>query len=199
MTLTNTQPLNGVVRQRGRAVPAAMTYTFKDTGITVQMHRISPMTLQHLNAAILKECKALPADHAHVYPKPPVQMVAVGGGEPIPQVHDEDPDYLKALAEWQAWSAGETSDRMIRMMAIDYLIVDDNEIRPRVEQVRRMLRREGVPLDEPEGDDYTQEDRNRIVYLRHVCLGSSDDLREFSLFLSQRTQPSEEAIQDAVA
>lgn len=199
MTAIESPPLNGVVRQRGRAVPAPMTYTFKDTGITVQMHRMSPMTLNHLNSAILKECKALPPDHEHAYPKPPVQMVAVGGGEPIPQVHDEDPAYIKALAEWQAWSQSETSDRMIRMMAIDYLVVNDDEIQPRVDQVRRMLRREGVPLDEPIGDEYTQEDRNRIVYLRHVCLGSTEDLREFSLFLSQRTQPSEEAIQDAVA
>ncbi len=199
MTLTDTAPLNGTVRQRGRSVPSAMTYTFKDTGITVQMHRISPMTIQHLSAAILKECKALPPEHEHAYPQPPVQMVEVGGGKPIPQVHDDDPDYLRKLAEWQAWSSNETSERMLRMMAIDYLIVDDTEIRPRVEQVRRMLRREGVPLDEPMGDDYTQEDRNRIIYLRHVCLGSAEDLSEFSRFLSQRTQPSEEAIQDAVA
>lgn len=200
MSVIDLPVTNGVVR-RGRAVPTLLSYTFQDSGVTVQMHKMSPMTVQHINAAVTRECKALPPEHEHAYPQPPTQLIAVGGGEPIPQVNDGDVDYQRTLAAWQQWAAMEVSRRLMRIVALDYMEVDEGAIKEVVSYKRRMFKREGIPLDESEMPEerYTDAERDRVVYLEHVCYGSDTDMQEFAQFLMHRTQPQEAQIGDAIA
>lgn len=184
---------------RGRAVPTHQTYTFKDSGVTVQLRKMSPMTVQHLNRAIERECKALPKDHEHVYPKPPVQEVAVGGGKPTKQENPSDPDYLRVLKAWQAWASNEIADRLIRLTAVEYLIADPELVRDEAARMRRILERAGMPLDEGGLDAYNDEEKDRIIYLIHVCFGSGEDMQEFSAYLVNRAAPSEAQITEATA
>lgn len=203
MTIIDLPVTNGVTqyRGRGRAVPARLVYTFQDSGVTVEMNKMSPMTVTHLKAEVTRECEAHPPGHPHAKPQVPVQLVAVGGGEPIPQTNEGDTEYKNALAEWDAWANAEISRRLLRITALDYLIIDDDAIVGEVDRKRRMFVREGIPLDEsdmPE-DRYTDAERNRIVYLNHICFGSDKDIQEFSMYLMHRTQPQEAGIGDAIA
>lgn len=198
-SLTDLAPTNGVTHTRGRQVPALLTYTFRDSDITVQMHKMSPMTINQIRIAVRRQCRTLPPDHEHAYPHPPVQLVAVGGGEPTPQENTGDPQYVQALADWESWANGEVSKRLMRLAAVEYLVVDDAAIADTVERIRRMFARDGIPLDESGMEQYDQAERNRVIYLEHVCYGSPDDMAAFANFLARGTRPTEEQIADATA
>lgn len=186
-------------RPRGRAVPALPSYTFQDTGITVQIRKMSPLTMQRIADTIIAEAKALPAGHEHKYPEPPVQMIAVGGGEPKAEPNPTDPDYQRALQRWGEWAGGEQTRRMLRIAAAEYIVWPDIDlVRFEAARIRRMFAREGATLP-PIPDTYTSDEQDAIVFLEHGCFGSDQDLTEFAQYLMTRGQPQEAQIAAATA
>lgn len=184
---------------RGRRVNARPRHLFKDTGIEVELHKMSPTTLQRLAEAVRAEAKALPAGHEHKMPEPPIDRVDIGG-EVREERNEGHPDYLAALDRWGKWAMAETNERFLRLAAIsaiEPLDVSEEEIREQAARVRRFLSLEGAEL--PYFDRYTSEENDRIVWLLHVAIGSTEDLQEFYQALTQRSAVSEEGVSSHLA
>lgn len=187
------------VQERGRRVVGRLRHTFTDSGITVELHKIGPTTLQRIAETIRKEAKALPVGHENRYPDPPVQVVEIAGVK-REEVNPNDPDHKEALDRWGNWAVGQINERLMRMAAVDAVIPldqDDEDIKRAADKVRRSMAAEGIDI--PYFDAYTPEENDRIVWVSYVCIASLDDFKEFYQALTQRSQVSEEAIQDEAA
>lgn len=182
-------------RIRGRAAPARTRHTFKDSGITVELHKIGPTTIGRLFEAIRKEAESYPLDHPHRYPEPPTEEIDIGGVLNRER-NVNDPDYRAKLDIWNAWARSEGNDRFLRIAAADAVIpldTTDEEIAQQAAKVRRRMAAEGVII--PSFAQYDAEENDRIVWVTYVCIGSAEDLQEFYAALTQRTIVSEEAIE----
>ena len=196
---------NGV--QRGRTVAPLHRFTFPSSGITVECHKMSPALQGALIQAIIKECKALPADAPRAYPNPPTQEVNYGTDEhPDIRVEerlggDEVAAYQKALAQWEAWAQQEAALRLLKMVAIDYLVVNDADIAEELERTRSALARHGAELPDLgiSFDGYTPEEVNRLNFLFLCCmLDQENDGQAFMRFLIGRSQPREEVVAERI-
>ena len=190
--MTNVLPFEQ--RVRGRAAPARQRHTFKDSGITVELHKIGPTTIQRIAETIRREARALPVGDENRYPEPPVEVVEIGGVK-SEERNVNSPEYRAALDRWGQWAMGQVNDRLFRVAAVDAVIpVDttDEEIHEVVSRVRRRLAAEGVVLKTFDG--YTPEENDRIVWVQHVCVSSTEDMTEFYAALTKRSQISEEAV-----
>lgn len=186
-------------RVRGRRAPARPRHVFKDTGIEVELNKISPLTMQRIAESVRREAKALPEGHEHRYPEAPVETVEIGG-EVRQERNERHPDHLEALERWGKWAMNEVNERFIRIAAVDAVVpVDqtDDEIAEQAARVRRRLKAEGVEL--PYFEQYTPDENDRIVWVQHVAIGSSEDLQEFYQALTQRTAVTEEGVAAHVA
>lgn len=185
-------------RPRGRRVPPRPRYVFKDTGIEIELHKMSPLTVQRLGEAVRREAKALPEGHEHKYPEPPIEEIEIAG-ELRREANDQHPAHIEALERWSKWGNNQMNERLLRIAAVDTIVPldSDEEIASQAARVRRRFAAEGVEL--PIFDQYTPEENDRIVWLQHVAIGSMEDLVEFYQALTQRTAVTEEAIAANVA
>jgi hypothetical protein len=187
--------LNGthVPTDAGRYVKPLPFYTFRSSGLSVQVRRISPSTGTLLMQGIIKECKALPEGHEHVYPKPPVYDTEVG-----PEPNENDADFIAAKTLWLAWAEQEAATRLLRLIAADYVSVPAEVVTEALERLQRSLRREGAEL-EPMPIDmerYSQDEADRMQYLFSCCmLDPQRDGQDFLQFVFGQSQPQEEQIQ----
>lgn len=184
---------------RGRKANARPRHLFRDTGIEVELHKLSPTTLQRIAETVRKEAAGYPADHPHKLPEPPLERIDVGG-ETREERNETHPDYLAALEKWGRWAMGESNERFLRIAAvaaIEPLDVTKEEISEEAERMRRILQAEGVTL--PYYDQYTSAENDRIVWLLHCAIGSTEDLQEFYQALTQRVTVSEEGVQTHIA
>lgn len=163
---------------KGRDVPALPTFTFKDSGVTVRYRRLSPFTLNQLNAAIRKEKKA---------PEPPLNEVDYGNGKKVNEPNLADPAYEQALREYEGWVEQEGTTRMTDMImtyALEPIEIDTEAL------ARYRAFAERFHL-ECESDD-------NEIYLRYIAVGSPEDLADVSTLVMRRSEPTPEAIQEAV-
>lgn len=182
-------------RVRGRAAPARARHTFKDSGITVELHKIGPTTMMRLSEGIRREAERYPEGHEHKYPEPPIEVIEIGGVK-SEERNVNDPEYREALAKWQQWANKESNDRFLRIAAADAVVpidASDADIAIEVARVRRRMAAEGVEI--PTFEQYDEAENNRIVWVSYICIASVQDLQEFYAVLTQRTVVSEEAIE----
>lgn len=180
---------------RGRKVNARPRHLFRDTGIEVELHKLSPTTLQRIAEAVRAEARALPSGHEHKMPEPPVERVDMGG-EIREERNETHPDYLAALEKWGRWAMAESNERFLRIAAITAIEpvgISEDEIREEARRVRRVLALEGA--EPPYHDKYSPEENDRIIWLLHVAIGTTEDLQEFYQALTQRSNVQEEAVQ----
>jgi hypothetical protein len=146
-------------------------FTFKDTGITVKIKKVSPMLAADISAS-------MPA------PEPPYNLVDYGDGK-IKEENRQDPNFLSAVMEYQhkvflLWR---------RMMILRAVVVEGEEWRAEVEEYRAfILRHTGKSVEEPE---------DLVVYVLGICLGSEEDLEELISAITRRSQPTREAVEAA--
>lgn len=202
MTVLPLSPTNGT--QRGRTVAPHHRYTFASSGVTIECHKISPTFITAISAAILKECKARDADAPNAYPRRPTRPTLVGGEMREEEVHggEEYDAWLAAMQTWQAWAEREMGLRVLQMVALDYLIINDSDIAEELERVRRSLARQGAEMPELGFplDGYTPEEQNRLYFLFTRCmLDPENDGQAFFQFLVGRAQPREEAVAATIA
>jgi hypothetical protein len=185
-------------RVRGRAVPELPLHTFKDSGEQVRLRKLGPVTVQRITEQIRKEAKALPEGHDHKMPEPPVQEVDVAGVVRH-EKNETDPGYLRAMQRWQTWLGGETNERFLRVCAVEGVVPErpEEEWRGMAQRVRSALAREGVALEW--FDAYDARENDLIVYLQHVCFGSTQDMQEFYGAMTNRSTPTPQAVEDATA
>lgn len=184
---------------RGRRVPARPRHLFRDTGIEVELHKLSPSTIQRIAEVVRAEAKHLPEGHEHKLPEPPIERIEVGG-EVREERNENHPDYLAALEQWGKWAMAQTNERFLRIAAVtavEPIDIADAEITAAANRTRRALAAEGVDL--PYFEQYSAAENDRIVWLMHVAIGTSEDLQEFYQALTQRSTVSQEAVQAHIA
>lgn len=148
-------------------------HTFRDTGITVKIRKISPM---------------MAADVANAIPEPKPPLQEVDYGEPKGKVMEpnySDPAYLAAKTAHQK----RIFEVLQRVMIRRAVKVPGDEWQDEVREYREFIKEQtGVELDEP--DDL-------VVYILRICVGSEDDLTELLTAITSRSQPTAEAIEKA--
>lgn len=152
-------------------------FTFRDTGITVKIRKISPMLAADIAAAIPE-------------PLPPENEVDYGPPKgKVKEPNLTDPDYQRKLLEHSrrvfiAWR------RVMVMRAVDKDSLPDGWDEE-VKQYRDFIREQtGKEIDEPE---------DLVVYILRICVGSEEDLGEFINAVTRRSQPTAEVIEQAKA
>lgn len=160
--------------QKGRQVPKLTEFTFPDSGITVQLRKVSPLLRDDLDALLRR---------TNPPPQPPVQTVDTGFGDgPSQQTNEADPDYQNALLKWQMEHWRRVGDRLLDL-AIRRYIECDVDTRA-VAQLRKDMAALGVDLDP---DD-------KVVYLSRIAIGTREDMNDLSAALFQRQERLREAV-----
>jgi hypothetical protein len=148
-------------------------FTFRDTGITVKIKKISPML-----AADITE--AMPA------PQPPLNEVDYG--EPKGKVLERnysDPSYMDALIKHQL----KINEVWRRVMILRGVVVEGDDWRKEVEEYRKFIAKQtGAHMTEPE---------DLVVYVLRICVGSDEDLAEMITAITRRSQPTQESVESA--
>lgn len=148
-------------------------FTFKDTGISIKIRKVSPMLAADVAASIPE-------------PLPPEQEVDYG--EPRGKVMERnfsDPAYQADLATHRQ----KIFQALQRVIILRAVVVEGEEWKKDVQEYRDfILQATGKPLDEPE---------DLIVYVLRVCVGSEDDLTDLLTTITHRSQPTQEAIEQA--
>lgn len=182
---TLTDHVNG--RIRGRAVPELPVHTFKDSGISVRLHKLSPMTSQE----ILAQCKRELADEE---PKPPLFEVDYGNGK-ILEPNTGHEVYVRNRAAWEEKVNKLANDRLFKLAALDAveLTIGDVE-RASIVRTKRYLKI-AAKVEWQDDPDLTPEENERYFYIRHIACGSQEDITEFYTAIALRSQPTEAAIE----
>lgn len=153
---------------KGRAVAPLPTFTFQDTGITVQIRKVSPSIGTEIR-------KAFPP------PKPPIHKVEIGG-QIVEEANEADPDYERVYQEWGLMVEAKAARLYIKRG------VECEVDKAAVDAVRADMAAEGMTL---EGDD-------KYIYIRYICIGTEDDYQELLMAITRRSQPTEVAVAEAV-
>jgi hypothetical protein len=148
-------------------------FTFRDTGITVMVKKISPMIMTDVN-------NAMPP------PEPPMQEVDYG--EPRGKVMEKnlsDPAYAKILAAHNQ----KVFQAIQRVMILRGVVVNGTGWKKEVAEYRAfMLETTGKPVEET---------NDLIVYIMRICVGTEEDLEDFVQAITRRSQPTDMEVEKA--
>ena len=148
-------------------------FTFRDTGITVKIRKISPMLATDIGDSI---------------PLPQAPLNEVDYGEPRGKVMEpnlQDPAYQRALLDRQT-KIFKTWRRVMILRAVQ---VEGDAWKEEVSEYRQFMQEAtGFPLDEP---------NDLVVYVLRICVGSEEDLGELIEAITRRSQPTREEIEKA--
>lgn len=162
-------------RQKGRAAPLP-EFTFPTTGVTVQIKRLGPFTMDEIRKKLLKERKR---------PEPPVVENEIGDARvKMKSPNPHDPDYIAAVMEYETWLQTSAAEIMLKMM-MTYSIVCDVDM-DEVEDKRTML-----AMIDPEANN---ELSDREVYIKHYLMATEKDLGMVQAFILGQSMPTEEAV-----
>ena len=186
MTTTLTEHING--RQRGRVPPDLPTHTFKDSGVTVRLHKLSPITSQN----ILAQCQR---DLADTKPQPPMFDQDYGTGKKIQEPHTGHPLYQEKLAAWNAEVNRLANDRLFKLAALDAieLTLGDAE-RAQIGRKKRLLKI-AAHVEWEDDPALTPEENDQLFYVSHICCATPEDLQDFYAAVALRSQPTEAAVE----
>jgi hypothetical protein len=183
MITTDTQ--NG--RAKGRTAPPLPTHTFHDSGVTVKLHKLSPMTSQEIQAQVKREMR-------DEEPIPPIAEVDYGQGK-VQEPNRLHPVYVERLKTWEAAVNSEANERLFRLACLDAVeLTITDEVRAQIARKKRSLRIVAKVEwdDDPELD---QDENDQIFYITHIACSSPEDLKEFYQAVATRSQPTEAAVE----
>jgi len=148
-------------------------FTFKDTGITVKINKVSPMVVDDVRASVPE-------------PLPPEQEVDYG--EPrgkVMEANYSDPRYLSEMDKHER-----KLNALVQKVIINRAVVlEGDDWKKQVDDYRKfILESTGYPLNEP--DDI-------LVYILRICVGSKEDMNDLVDAIIKRSQPTQEAIEQA--
>lgn len=166
-------------RQAGRHAPLP-TFTFPDSGITVELRRLAPDTQQHIAQAVEGDPDWT---KKHPKPEPPLQTVTnlEGKEEQIP--NPEEPEYQKKLSAYMLQFSIEIGNRLTAL-ALRQIVVDVDE--DAVARLREDMKAIGAPI--PNDTDA------RDIYIRRICISSIFDLEALMAYIQGRSGPTEAAV-----
>lgn len=147
-------------------------FTFKDTGITVSIRKVSPLLLSEIQ-------------RRHPTPKPPKNKVEMDG---VITYEDNyaDPDYNKQLQEHAVRLEFAMRRSLIRLGVYYELTAEDTR---QVNDLREFWKESNG--EELEGTDLE-------VFISYIAIGTVEDLTELTEAITRRSLPTEEATQEAL-
>lgn len=177
-------PTTSANGHKGRGVPSLPTHTFQDSGVTVRLRKLSPMTSQRLSEAVRRDFPP---------PAPPTYEVEYGNTK-VQEPNDADPTYLARYQRWQEETAKLFNERLLKLVCLDAIEVElGPEEQAEITRKKRSLSVVGVTWeDDP---DLSVDENARLFYVQHCCLASPDDMKELYAAVTARSQPTEAAVQ----
>lgn len=169
MTIAEVPTVNGIHTER--AIPM---FTFPDSGITVGLQRLAPDTIATITRAIQREMPP---------PEAPVQEVIINGKKRMER-NDAAPSYTKERAAYQEKVAAEIGERILKLVVRRITVEVDHEA---VSRLREDMESIGSPIEDVD---------DKAVYVRHICIGSVDDLNALSTYVLRISQPTEAAVKE---
>lgn len=151
----------------------AFSFTFPDSGVTVQLRKVNPYLAAEARSAMSKD-----------RPQPPTRIVTEEG--PLKgreEVMDRDPEYIKKLREWEAKVEEKLMLLQIRRGVVS---IDVENWREEVAQLREDMAEIGVADSLPEDD--------AAAYICYIASATANDLQDFITTLATRSQPSSEEV-----
>lgn len=147
-------------------------FTFKDTGKTVKIKKVSPLLIMQLN-------KDFPE------PEAPLQEVDYGDGDIKLEPNPAHPDYEKSLNQYRY-----DFEQKMREMMIDRGVVLDLNADEKAEiQELRDYWQEKYQKELAGNDKY--------IYLSYLCIGTDGDMDDLVNAISRRSQPTNGAVEAA--
>jgi hypothetical protein len=165
--------------QQGRIAPPLPAFTFKDSGVTIQVRKVGPTTQQRLAQQIQRD-----------FPEPPIPVVETELG---PEQNAADPEYVKAMEAWQQQTNGELTNRLMLIAALEAEVTIDAQARTEIARRKRHLKLIGIPYED--NPDLTEEENERVFYVLNIAAASPEDLGEFGAAVLRRSVPTEAAVQ----
>lgn len=169
--MTITTDIQNGHHSKGRAAPGLPAFTFPDSGITVGLRRFAPDTQDQIARAIQRET-----------PPPSVPMVKTELDEEEP--NPADPDYQTALSAYMQQIVLEVSRKLVDLALRRMEVEVDTAA---VAALREDMAAIGTPIE---------DDDDRMVYIRHICISSTYDLTAMMAYLQRRSLPTEVAVQE---
>lgn len=161
---------------RGRAVPAHPTITLPDSGITIAVRKLSPMTMLSLDTAVRRDMPP---------PAVPRSIVDYGDGVTEIEPNPADPDYQAALAAYEQNVRLEAGKRFTRLVATYCLVEWDSDA---VAALRSGMAAIGSPLN-------AEDDTDAYIYVWQIACVSNQDITTLQNFIMGQSQPMEAAVQ----
>lgn len=198
--MTAIETTNG--RERGRHVAPLPAITL--AGVPVRLHRVGGTTLRELRAQVWQEWAASD-DEAKREPRPPVVAPVAADGVEVdlaPEPNHADPDYARALTDWEQRRARAVQERLNDYFALCVVEVDVDA--DALAHYRESRRRFGLPV-RWDGPDYVErfsaEDRDRMAYVVGVLMDSCTpaEARAFNAWVYDGQLPSQQEVSDALA
>lgn len=165
------------IRQKGRNVVPLPTFTFPGSGISCQVRRLGPFTMDAISRQVRAERHP---------PKPPIVMVNYGTEESPEWKTEEnpaDPNYKEALVEYERDIEEEGSRKIIDTI-INHAIVVDIDY-DEVQNMRSFLLDLGVSREELDAMS------DHSIYVKHICIKSGEDLKQLQSFVIGESVPTE--------
>ncbi len=152
-----------------------VSLTLPDSGITLELRKIAPMTVQQIASAARKE---------HPAPEPPIVMVQIGDSPELkPEPNPADPAYQEQLQAYDEQLKLIIGERTMQLIARYGVRSIDSEV---VAEFREHMAALDAPLDP--GDD------ERDIYVWQLACVSERDMQTLMNEVLSRSQPSEAAI-----
>lgn len=164
-------------KRKGRAVPANPKFVFPSSGIECEIRRLGPFTLDAINRQMRQEIKP---------PEVPKVIVNYGTDEQPDFKSEENPaseEYRQALADYEKKIEEKGALRMIDIIIENAVIIDVDL--DEVNAMRKFLKQLGVTEEE------LNEESDHSIYVKHVCIKSTDDLSKLQEFVVGQNVPSE--------
>lgn len=173
--------MEGIMSQ-GRYVPKLDSFTFHDSGITVELRKVSPSLRTDVDAAIRRK---------YPIPDPPMQAGAEGfGDDGKTEPNYADPEYRKLVLAWQVEHERRLSDALLRMVIEEHVVVDESDMQAAVADLKSRMAARGVELPD-ESDKY--------LFVTRICLATNDDQRDFYRAVFERTTPTRDEVESVKA
>lgn len=168
---------------KGRAVPSLSQHTFKDSGITIGIRKVGPATQQRLAQLIMRDDPE---------PAPPVVQTELG-----PEPNPADPAHERAVRDWQQRTGLVLNERLMTLAALEAEVEIGDAERAEIARRQRHLKAVGMGWEPNPGLDDAENER--VFYILYVACATPDDLAEFGKAVTQRSVPTEEAVQRQLA
>lgn len=152
------------------------SFTFEDSGITIQYRKLSPNTILEFNKLF---------EDKYPEPKPPVQKVLTPDGE-REEANEAHPDYQKAIRDYSKAKQTAIQSLFIKRSVV---LAMSEEQKKEVEELKEFWRTE-YDKELPGSD--------KEIYVAHIACSTTDDMRDLTRAISRRSIPTEDAISENI-